>query len=116
VLLFEADCKVLLSNKKATLIDLSAMPLKPLLIYAYYCILKLDGALLKADIRVLLSSNKVGLLPKNISTMSLRLSHSLSYYKLKFLLDKVDTMIVQAIALLNDLNKELNIYAIRVKE
>lgn len=48
--------------------------------------------------------------------MSLGLSHSLSRHKLKFSPDKVDTMIIQAIALLDDLDKELNIYAMRVKE
>ncbi|OLL24016.1 Nucleolar protein 58 [Neolecta irregularis DAH-3] len=57
-----------------------------------------------------------GLTPTDISTMSLGLSHSLSRHKLKFSVDKVDTMIVQAIALLDDLDKELNIYAMRVKE
>ncbi|MCJ1432379.1 Nucleolar protein 58 [Xylographa pallens] len=57
-----------------------------------------------------------GLLPSDISTMSLGLSHSLSRHKLKFSPDKVDTMIVQAIALLDDLDKELNTYAMRVKE
>jgi nucleolar protein 58 len=57
-----------------------------------------------------------GLLPENIATMSLGLSHSLSRHKLKFSPDKVDTMIVQAIALLDDLDKELNMYAMRVKE
>lgn len=36
-----------------------------------------------------------GLLPENIATMSLGLSHSLSRHKLKFSPDKVDTMIVQ---------------------
>ncbi|KAH8670432.1 hypothetical protein BGZ60DRAFT_527902 [Tricladium varicosporioides] len=57
-----------------------------------------------------------GLLPENIATMSLGLSHSLSRHKVKFSTDKVDTMIVQAIALLDDLDKELNTYAMRVKE
>lgn len=47
--------------------------------------------------------------------MELGLSHSLSRYKLKFSPDKVDTMIVQAIALLDDLDKEINIYSMRVK-
>jgi RNA processing factor Prp31 len=36
-------------------------------------------------------------------------------FKLKFSPDKVDTMIVQAIALLDDLDKEINIYSMRVK-
>ncbi len=48
--------------------------------------------------------------------MSLGLSHSLSRHKLKFSTDKVDTMIIQAVSLLDDLDKELNIYAMRVKE
>ncbi|OJD23289.1 nucleolar protein 58 [Blastomyces percursus] len=57
-----------------------------------------------------------GLLPADMSTMSLGLSHSLARHKLKFSADKIDTMIVQAIALLDDLDKELNTYAMRVKE
>jgi nucleolar protein 58 len=74
-----------------------------------------------------------GLDPKDLATMSLGLSHSLSRcvgycvgrqrlaltransFKLKFSADKVDTMVVQAIALLDDLDKEINIYAMRVK-
>jgi hypothetical protein len=73
-----------------------------------------------------------GLDPKDLATMSLGLSHSLSRcvpyqtqvwsgrlnsvrFKLKFSPDKVDTMIVQAIALLDDLDKEINIYSMRVK-
>jgi nucleolar protein 58 len=46
----------------------------------------------------------------------LGLSHGLSRYKLKFSPDKVDTMIVQAINLLDELDKEVNIYAMRVRE
>ncbi|WPH00226.1 nucleolar protein 58 [Acrodontium crateriforme] len=57
-----------------------------------------------------------GLMPEEINTMSLGLSHSLSRHKLKFSPDKVDTMIIQAIALLDDMDKELNTYAMRVKE
>ena len=52
----------------------------------------------------------------DMKAMSLGLAHSLSRYKLKFSPDKVDTMIVQAIALLDDLDKELNTYAMRVRE
>lgn len=57
-----------------------------------------------------------GLKPDDLSTMSLGLSHSLSRHKLKFSADKVDTMIIQAISLLDDIDKELNQYAMRVKE
>ncbi|GLT90439.1 hypothetical protein SLE2022_083720 [Rubroshorea leprosula] len=57
-----------------------------------------------------------GLAVQDLAPMSLGLSHSLSRYKLKFSADKVDTMIVQAIGLLDDLDKELNTYAMRVRE
>jgi nucleolar protein 58 len=57
-----------------------------------------------------------GLKPEELTTTSLGLSHSLSRHKLKFSADKVDTMIIQAIGLLDDLDKELNMYAMRVKE
>ena len=48
--------------------------------------------------------------------MALGLSHSLSRYKLKFSPDKVDVMIIQAIALLDDIDKELNNYNMRCRE
>jgi len=48
--------------------------------------------------------------------MALGLAHSLGRYKLKFSPDKVDTMIVQAVSLLDDLDKELNNYMMRCKE
>ncbi|KAK8961822.1 putative nucleolar protein 5-1 [Platanthera guangdongensis] len=57
-----------------------------------------------------------GLGVQDLGPMSLGLSHSLSRYKLKFSPDKVDTMIIQAIGLLDDLDKELNTYAMRVRE
>lgn len=57
-----------------------------------------------------------GLTEKETTAMSLGLAHSLSRYKLKFSPDKVDTMIVQAISLLDDLDKELNNYVMRCRE
>jgi nucleolar protein 58 len=57
-----------------------------------------------------------GMLPENFKEMSLGLSHSLSRHRLKFSPDKVDVMIVHAVSLLDDLDKELNTYAMRVKE
>jgi len=48
--------------------------------------------------------------------MQLGLAHSMSRYKLSFSSDKVDTMIIQAVSLLEDLDKELNNYAMRLKE
>lgn len=60
---------------------------------------------------------KVSGLPESeVNTMALGLSHSLSRYKLKFSPDKVDVMIIQAIALLDDLDKELNNYNMRCRE
>jgi len=57
-----------------------------------------------------------GLSSADANAMKLGLSHSLCRYKLKFSPDKVDTMIIQAIALLDELDKELNTYAMRVRE
>lgn len=92
-----------------------------------------DSLDLFRGIRTQLAALLDGLDPKDLATMSLGLSHSLSRcvksmgahpfiftyftprFKLKFSPDKVDTMVVQAIALLDDLDKEINIYAMRVK-
>jgi len=48
--------------------------------------------------------------------MSLGLAHTLSRFKLKFSPDKVDVMIMQAVGLLDDLDKELNNFAMRLRE
>lgn len=57
-----------------------------------------------------------GLPKKEMTAMALGLAHSLSRYKLKFSPDKVDTMIIQAVCLLDDLDKELNNYIMRCRE
>ncbi|XP_056637891.1 nucleolar protein 58 [Diorhabda sublineata] len=67
-------------------------------------------------IRSQLDSLISGLPKKEMTAMSLGLAHSLSRYKLKFSPDKVDTMIVQAVSLLDDLDKELNNYIMRCRE
>lgn len=67
-------------------------------------------------IRSQLSSLLTGMPDAELRTMTLGLSHSLSRHKIKFSPDKVDTMIIQAIALLDELDKELNTYAMRVRE
>ncbi|CAI0432350.1 unnamed protein product [Linum tenue] len=71
---------------------------------------------LMRGVRSQLTELIAGLANQDLAPMSLGLSHSLSRYKLKFSADKVDTMIIQAIGLLDDLDKELNTYAMRVKE
>lgn len=53
---------------------------------------------------------------KELQTMRLGLAHSLDRYKLKCNPDKIDTMIVQAIGLLDELDKETNNYVMRCKE
>lgn len=53
---------------------------------------------------------------KDLGTMALGLSHLMSRHKIQFSPDKVDTMIIQAVSLLDDVDKELNTYSMRVKE
>jgi nucleolar protein 58 len=56
------------------------------------------------------------MLPDNFKEMSLGLAHTLSRHKLKFSPEKVDVMIIHAVSLLDDLDKELNTYAMRARE
>uniref|UniRef100_A0A8C6NQY3 NOP58 ribonucleoprotein homolog (yeast) n=1 Tax=Nothobranchius furzeri TaxID=105023 RepID=A0A8C6NQY3_NOTFU len=80
------------------------------------CVYSPAVAELMRCIRSQMESLISGLPPREMSAMSLGLAHSLSRYKLKFSPDKVDTMIVQAISLLDDLDKELNNYIMRCRE
>ena len=57
-----------------------------------------------------------GLEDQELKQMQLGLAHSISRYKLSFTSEKVDTMIIQAVSLLEDLDKELNNYAMRLRE
>eukprot|EP01126_Amoeba_proteus_P030527 TRINITY_DN3015_c0_g2_i1.p1 TRINITY_DN3015_c0_g2~~TRINITY_DN3015_c0_g2_i1.p1 ORF type:complete len:393 (+),score=102.00 TRINITY_DN3015_c0_g2_i1:362-1540(+) len=77
----------------------------PQILELFRCIRSQQNELLSSDLD-----------PEDIKNMSLGLAHSLGRYKLKFSPDKVDMMIVQAIALLDDLDKELNTFSMRVKE
>lgn len=52
----------------------------------------------------------------DLNAIRLGLSHSLSMYKLKLSADKVDTMVIQAFGLLDELDEEINTYAMRVKK
>jgi nucleolar protein 58 len=80
------------------------------------CLTSSKYADLIRGIRSQLSSLVAGLSDIDLKTMSLGLAHSISRYTLKFSPDKVDTMVVQAINLLDDIDKELNNYAMRLKE
>eukprot|EP00919_Chromeraceae_sp_WS-2016_P021566 GHVR01050930.1.p1 GENE.GHVR01050930.1~~GHVR01050930.1.p1 ORF type:complete len:494 (+),score=106.68 GHVR01050930.1:102-1583(+) len=57
-----------------------------------------------------------GLEKKDLGIMSLSLAHTLNRFKLKFSPDKVDTMVIQAISLLDDLDRELNNFSMNLKE
>jgi len=57
-----------------------------------------------------------GLEEQEVRSMALGLAHTLSRFKLKFSPDKVDVMIMQAVGLLDDLDKELNNFAMRLRE
>jgi len=67
-------------------------------------------------IRLHLTDLIEGLDASEMKAMSLGLAHTLSRFKLKFSPDKVDTMIIQAVGLLDDLDKELNNFAMRLRE
>lgn len=67
-------------------------------------------------IREQLTELVTGLSEKDSRVMALSLSHTLNHFKLKFSPEKVDTMIIQAVGLLDDLDKELNNFAMRLKE
>ncbi|VWU51446.1 nucleolar protein 5, putative [Hepatocystis sp. ex Piliocolobus tephrosceles] len=58
----------------------------------------------------------VGVKEEDAKLLKLSLSHSLNRFKLKFNADKVDIMIIQAVGLLEDLDKEINVFSMRLKE
>ncbi|CDJ38097.1 nucleolar protein NOP5, putative [Eimeria tenella] len=57
-----------------------------------------------------------GIDEKDRQQMAMSLSHSLNRFKLRFSPEKLDTMIIQAVALLDDMDRELNNFAMRLKE
>ena len=72
---------------------------------------------MESKIRRFIQQNLSELLKENnVKEMQLGLAHAMARYKLKFSADKLDTMIIQAVALLDDLDKQVNTYAMRVKE
>lgn len=57
-----------------------------------------------------------GLGEDEIKSMALSLSHGMSRFKLSFSPEKVDQMVVQAVGLLDDIDKESNTFCMRLKE
>lgn len=84
--------------------------------FALQCVYNSNVQELLRCIRSQLDSLLSGLPRRDLTAMALGLAHSLSRYKLKFSPDKIDTMIVQAQCLLDDLDKELNNYVMRCRE
>jgi len=80
------------------------------------CISNMAVQELMRCIRSQMDSLISGVTKKEMEAMALGLAHSLSRYKLKFSPDKVDTMVIQAVCLLDDLDKELNNYIMRARE
>lgn len=68
---------------------------------------------IKANIDTLVSEEVSA---EQLKQTALGLAHNLNRYKLKFSPDKIDMMVVQAVSLLEDLDKEINKYAMRAKE
>ncbi|VDK70344.1 unnamed protein product [Litomosoides sigmodontis] len=66
---------------------------------------------IRANLDSLLNEHK-----QELHSMNLAVAHSLSRYKVKFNPEKIDTMIVQAVSLLDDLDKEINNYVMRCRE
>lgn len=95
-------------TKLANAIKKLGLPLEPLF--------DSSVAELYRGIREHLPSLIPAMAPEQMAGIRLGMAHSLSRHKLKFSTAKFDTMIVQAIGLLDELDKELNTYAMRVKE
>lgn len=80
------------------------------------CAVNNTGMLLWRGIREQMCNLVEGLTEKEAHTMALGLSHTMNRFKLKFSPEKVDIMIIQAVGLLDDLDKELNNFAMRLRE
>lgn len=57
-----------------------------------------------------------GISETDFKSSAVGLSHNFYRYRLKFSVDKVDTMVIQAVGLIDDLDKELNNLAMRLRE
>ncbi|KRZ35379.1 Nucleolar protein 58, partial [Trichinella pseudospiralis] len=67
-------------------------------------------------VRSNLNSLLVDIPRRELENMAVALAHNMSRHKLKFTAEKIDMMIVQAIGLHDDLDRELNNYAMRCRE
>lgn len=71
------------------------------------------------DIRKILSDindKHFGLTNNEYSIKILCLAHKISTEKIKLVPDKIDTMIIQSVSLLGDLDKDINLHCMRLRE
>ena len=80
------------------------------------CVVNATGQHLWRGIREQMCNLVEGLTEREAHTMALGLSHTMNRFKLKFSPEKVDIMIIRAVGLLDDLDKELNNFAMRLRE
>lgn len=73
-----------------------------------------DGAL-RAGIRLHFHALVKGLTAQSASKAQLGLGHSYSRAKVKFNVNRVDNMIIQSISLLDQLDKDINTFSMRVR-
>ncbi|KII86814.1 hypothetical protein PLICRDRAFT_113593 [Plicaturopsis crispa FD-325 SS-3] len=71
---------------------------------------------LMRGIRLHASKLLKGLEANDITKAQLGLGHSYSRSKLKFNVNRIDNMIIQAIALLDQLDKDVNLFSMRIRE
>jgi nucleolar protein 56 len=74
------------------------------------------GQELLRGIRLHASKMLKGLQTDDLKKAQLGLGHSYSRAKLKFNVNRVDNMIIQAIALLDQLDKDVNLFSMRIRE
>lgn len=67
------------------------------------------------SIRLHLAKFVSAMRPGDLEKAQLGLGHSYSRAKVKFNVNRVDNMIIQAIALLDQLDKDINTFAMRAK-
>lgn len=67
-------------------------------------------------IRLHASKLLIGLQGDDLTKAQLGLGHSYSRAKLKFNVNRIDNMIIQAIALLDQLDKDVNLFSMRIRE
>ncbi|KAL1673984.1 hypothetical protein EV122DRAFT_221575 [Schizophyllum commune] len=80
------------------------------------CQVSEQGDDLLRGIRLHASKLLKGLQQDDLTKAQLGLGHSYSRAKLKFNVNRIDNMIIQAIALLDQLDKDVNLFSMRVRE